>query len=34
MAKGEEWGQPITEESLMRQGNEKCYQNEEEKEKH
>ena len=26
MAKGEEWGNPITEESLVRQGNEKCYQ--------
>ena len=26
MAKGEERGQPITEESLVHQGNEKCYQ--------
>ena len=26
MAKAEEWKQPITEEALVRQGNEKCYQ--------
>ena len=26
MAKAEEWGQPVTEEALVRQGNEKCYQ--------
>ena len=26
MAKGDEWGQPISEEALVRQGNEKCYQ--------
>ena len=26
MAKGEEWGIPVTEESLVRQANEKCYQ--------
>ena len=26
MAKGEEWGNPIREEALVRQGNEKCYQ--------
>ena len=26
MAKSEEWGHPITEEALVRQGNEKCYQ--------
>ena len=26
MAKGDKWGQPITEEALIRQGNEKCYQ--------
>lgn len=26
MGKAEEWGQPITEEALVRQGNEKCYQ--------
>lgn len=26
MAKGDEWGQPVTEEALIRQGNEKCYQ--------
>ena len=25
MAKGDEWGQPITEEALICQGNEKCY---------
>ena len=25
MAKGDEWGQPIIEEALIRQGNEKCY---------
>ena len=26
IGKAEEWGQPITEEALVRQGNEKCYQ--------
>ena len=26
MAKAEEWGNPIREEALVRQGNEKCYQ--------
>ena len=26
MGKAEEWGQPISEEALVRQGNEKCYQ--------
>ena len=26
MGKAEEWGQPITEEALVRQGNDKCYQ--------
>ena len=26
MAKAEEWGHPVTEESLVRQANEKCYQ--------
>lgn len=26
MAKGDEWGNPIREEALVRQGNEKCYQ--------
>ena len=26
MAKGEEWGLPVTEEALVRQANEKCYQ--------
>ena len=26
MAKAEEWGLPVTEEALVRQANEKCYQ--------
>ena len=26
MGKDEEWGVPVTEEALVRQGNEKCYQ--------
>ena len=26
MGKAEEWGNPITEEALVRQGNEKCFQ--------
>ena len=26
MAKEDEWGQPMTEEALIHQGNEKCYQ--------
>ena len=26
MAKAEEWHQPVTEEALVRQANEKCYQ--------
>jgi len=26
MAKGNEWGQPVTEEALIRYGNEKCHQ--------
>ena len=26
MAKAEEWGHPVTEEALVRQANEKCYQ--------
>jgi len=26
IAKGEEWGQPTTEEALVRQASEKCYQ--------
>ena len=26
MGKAEEWGMPVTEEALVRQGNEKCYQ--------
>ena len=26
MAKGDEWGEPVTEEALIHQGNEKCYQ--------